>query len=84
MLFVLDGRLDTVGGRIGREQLGLFDRSGDRLRITAAETGAWAVLLGGRPIGEPVVFYGPFAMTSEAEIVQAIEDFNAGTFGRLD
>jgi redox-sensitive bicupin YhaK (pirin superfamily) len=84
MLFVLDGHLDTVGGRIGREELGLFDRSGDRLRITAPETGARAVLLGGRPIGEPVVFYGPFAMTSEAEIVQAIEDFNAGTFGHLD
>lgn len=83
MAFVLDGEVTTEGGRIGHEQLGIFERTGDSVRLTAPKTGARVVLLGGEPIGEPVIFYGPFAMNTQDEIVQAIEDFNAGTFGQL-
>ncbi|WP_370891685.1 pirin family protein [Janibacter sp. GXQ6167] len=83
MVFVLDGSIETEGGTIGHEQLGIFERSGDQLTLTAPETGARAIVLGGEPIGEPVIFYGPFAMNTEREIVQAIQDFNAGTFGHL-
>jgi redox-sensitive bicupin YhaK (pirin superfamily) len=35
-------------------------------------------------LGEPVVGHGPFVMNSMAEIRQAIVDFNAGKFGRVD
>lgn len=83
MVFALDGDITTAGGTIGFEQLGLFERAGDVLQLTAPETGARAIVLGGEPIGEPVVFYGPFAMTTQAEIVQAVNDFNAGAFGHL-
>jgi hypothetical protein len=41
------------------------------------------LILGGRPIREPVFHYGPFVMNSKSEVVQALEDFNAGRFGTI-
>ena len=41
------------------------------------------LLLGGKPIEEPVVFYGPFVMNTREEIMQAIEDYRAGRLGTI-
>jgi hypothetical protein len=40
-------------------------------------------VLSGEPVAGPVVGYGPFVMTSEAEIHEAIDDYNAGRFGAM-
>lgn len=41
------------------------------------------VLLGGLPIREPIAHYGPFVMHTRDEILQAIDDFNAGRMGTI-
>lgn len=51
---------------------------GESVRVTADDAGARLLFLAGKPIGEPVVQYGPFVMNTPQEIMQAIEDYNAG------
>jgi redox-sensitive bicupin YhaK (pirin superfamily) len=41
------------------------------------------LLLGGEPINEPVVAYGPFVMNSKEQIIEAMEDYNYGRFGQI-
>jgi quercetin 2,3-dioxygenase len=51
---------------------------GATVRVVAGGQGVKLLILAGKPIGEPVVQYGPFVMNSVAEIEQAIVDFQAG------
>jgi redox-sensitive bicupin YhaK (pirin superfamily) len=48
-----------------------------------AFSGMDLLVLGGKPIGEPVVHYGPFVMNTKEEIVQALEDYQAGRLGQI-
>ena len=81
---LLDGTLEAAGSTIDTQRLGVFSRDGDALVVTAGDGGARFILLGGEPIGEPIVFHGPFAMNTAAEIRQAVTDLQAGAFGHLD
>jgi hypothetical protein len=87
MAYVLGGG-GTAGDEarnIGEHQLARFG-AGDAI-VVRARTDASdpfdVLLLGGRPIKEPVVQYGPFVMNTEAEIDEAIRDFQAGAMGRI-
>jgi redox-sensitive bicupin YhaK (pirin superfamily) len=87
LAYVLSGT-----GRVGPDtpisggQLAVFGR-GDLLRLTAdVEQSSQSpsleiVVLGGRPIGEPVAWHGPFVMNTRAEVVNAFDDFRAGRLG---
>jgi hypothetical protein len=52
-------------------------------RQDSRSAGLEFLVLGGRPIGEPVAHYGPFVMNTRDEIVQALEDFEAGRLGTI-
>ena len=90
LVYVLAGR-GTVGGDarpVHTGQLAVMG-AGDRLTIAADEHQSSkepkleVLLLGGQPIGDPVVQYGPFVMNSRQEIVQAFEDFQHGRLGQV-
>jgi hypothetical protein len=51
---------------------------GDQVEVRAGAGGAKLLLLSGKPIGEPVVQYGPFVMNTHEEIEQAIADYQQG------
>ena len=83
-LVVLHGTVLVNGGEVVREaQTVLFDRAGEEV-VLEANGEAHVLLLAGEPIDEPIVGYGPFVMNSDAEIGQAIQDFESGRFGRLN
>lgn len=52
--------------------------AGDRLVLSAGAEGGRCLLLAARPIGEPIVQYGPFVMNTLEEIDQALQDYRAG------
>jgi hypothetical protein len=81
-----NGTVGTEGRPVRKGQLAMFGQ-GDALTLTAgmdqptAEPNLEVLLLGGRPIREPVVQYGPFVMNTREEIMQAMHDFQSGSFG---
>lgn len=58
--------------------------SGDSITLQASDTSPLDVLLlGGQPLREPIVAYGPFVMNTQAEIKQAFEDYQSGRLGTV-
>jgi len=81
-LVVLRGTVLVNGETLAREgRLVHFARDGTGVTLEA-NNDAVLLWLSGEPIDEPVVGYGPFVMNTQAEIQQAIEDYNAGRFER--
>jgi hypothetical protein len=82
-VIVLRGTVLVNGQTVAREaQLVMLDRAGSYVTLEA-NNDAVLLVLSGEPIDEPIVGYGPFVMNTEAEIQQAIQDFNSGRFGQL-
>ncbi len=71
---VFDGEAEIAGTTLPRHHLAVLAK-GDALRVESGEEGARFIVVAGRPIGEPVVQYGPFVMNTEAEIHQAMRDY---------
>jgi len=78
MVYVFEGELCVNGQVIARNQLARLSELGE-LNLSSSR-GARVLLLAGRPIGEPIVQYGPFVMNSREEIEQALRDFRSGVF----
>ncbi len=63
----------------GNRSLVLFD-SGDEVTVQAGDEGIRFLLISGKPIEEPVAWYGPIVMNTQAELRQAVNELNDGTF----
>ena len=82
-VFVLKGAITINGSsKVGASELVTLGRKGQAVRIDADSDSA-LLILGGEPIEEPVVGYGPFVMSTEEELSQAFEDYRAGRMGRI-
>ncbi|MBL8276548.1 MAG: pirin family protein [Pelomonas sp.] len=65
---VLSGRMAILANTPGS----------DGVRLQAGDAPTRALLIAGKPLGEPIAQYGPFVMNTEAELVQAVRDFQGG------
>jgi quercetin 2,3-dioxygenase len=57
----------------------LFDR-GDEVTVEAGEEGVRFLLISGKPLGEPVAWYGPIVMNTQEQLRQAFDELEQGTF----
>ena len=69
----------VVREETGNRSLVLFD-AGDEVVVQAGEQGIRFLLVSGRPIEEPVAWYGPIVMNTQAELRQAMAELRSGTF----
>ncbi|MDP7737595.1 pirin family protein [Mycobacterium paragordonae] len=84
LVYVLSGRgsVGPAAHPVKQGQLAVLG-PGDRITVSAEPNRAQpldVLLLGGRPIREPVFHYGPFVMNTRAEVIEALEDYQAGKF----
>ncbi len=81
-LYVVRGSIEVAGKAVPEWHLIELNEDGDTVEISAKSD---AVLLFGHaePIGAPVVAYGPFVMNTREEIMQAIQDYQAGRFNAI-
>jgi redox-sensitive bicupin YhaK (pirin superfamily) len=80
MLVVLSGHVTVNDSQeAGEAEVVLLDREGSGATVHA-DGEVTLLVLTGEPINEPIAGYGPFVMNTEAEIKQAIDDFNNGRF----
>jgi quercetin 2,3-dioxygenase len=77
----VDGNELMVREKTGNRSLVLFD-SGDEVTVQAGEEGIRFLLVSGKPIREPVAWYGPIVMNTKAELQQAVSELRDGTFIR--
>ncbi|WP_239700984.1 pirin family protein [Massilia sp. 9096] len=80
-IYVFRGEVVVEGKGVPQARMAILDNAegADGVRIKAAQPSR-LLLIAGRPLGEPIAQYGPFVMNTQAELIQAVEDFRAGRF----
>lgn len=83
-VYVYRGAL-TVHSQAGDEtvplqRMAILSHGGDGV-VLKGDAGTKALLIAGQPLGEPIAQYGPFVMNTREELMQAVEDFQAGRLG---
>jgi redox-sensitive bicupin YhaK (pirin superfamily) len=82
-LLILSGQASVEGShKLTEAELAVFTSTGEPMTIIAEED-ATILVMAGEAIDEPVARYGPFVMNTKAELVQAVNDYQAGKMGHL-
>lgn len=83
-LLVVEGEVKVnQAEEVPTDHFVLFENKGEHFVVEASED-AVVLVLSGEPLNEPIAAHGPFVMNTQQEIIQAIDDFNNGKFGRLE
>ena len=81
---IIEGSVKVNGKESAKtDQFIHFKNEGENIEIVALENSV-ILILGGEPINEPIVSYGPFLMNTQQEIKEALADYNEGKFGYLE
>jgi redox-sensitive bicupin YhaK (pirin superfamily) len=80
-LYFFRGSSLSIGGEMQREHAAIVVASDRELELVAGDAETEILMLQGRPIGEPIVQYGPFVMNSREEIELAISDYRRTRYG---
>lgn len=82
-LLVIEGGITVNGKEIEEHSFVLFKNDGDEIEFSATKDSV-VLVLSGEPIAEPIASYGPFVMNTQAEIYEAMEEFQNGKYGVLN
>ena len=77
--YVYEGEVSVGADAVGKGELIVLG-DGDAVTVTGKSAKSRLILVAGKPIGEPVARYGPFVMNTQAEIMQAVQDYQSGRF----
>lgn len=74
----------SIGGRaVPAQRMAILDNAADSdgVRLCAGPEGTRLLLVAGAPLGEPIAQHGPFVMNNHQQLVQAVQDYQAGRLG---
>ena len=83
LVHVFDGEVKVNGSTTSSGEMVVMERTAGMVRIESTKAQAQVLLLGGQPLGEPVVRYGPFVMNTKQEISDAVQEYNNGTLVKV-
>jgi quercetin 2,3-dioxygenase len=81
-VFTYRGGVHIGGKPVASGRMAILENTAgaDGVTVQAAEDSRF-ILIAGKPLNEPIAQYGPFVMNTQAELMQAVEDFRAGKLG---
>ena len=84
-LYLHTGSVVVLGKEARARQMAVLSSPADSdgVALVAGEAGARLLLIAGRPLREPIAQYGPFVMNTRQELMQAVEDYQAGRLGSI-
>jgi quercetin 2,3-dioxygenase len=83
LVHCFDGNVKVNGSATASGEMVVMQRTAGMVRVESTTGQAQVLLLGGQPLGEPIVRYGPFVMNTKQEIADAVQEYNNGTLVKV-